>query len=341
MKARILPLLLTLVLATWSLGAEQAVPSSGLSLPDLKAKADAGDPQAQLELGYRYFRGDGVKEDVKQAVKWVRKAAEQGYAQAQLHLGYAYLKGYGVKVDKHEAFVWIRKAADANIPEALLQVGFCYAKGEGVPEDAVQAAETFRRASDLGVAEATYQVGLCYVDGYGVAKDTTNGMSWVLQAAETGFGPAQYRLGMAYFKGEGVPKDPVTAHKWLNLAAAQGGNQMYEIRVDLARLETLMSQTEIAEAQRQAREFKRKSPGSAPAAEAKPAAARTGSVNVVAPEDSCEIFVDGAFVGNSPARLRLAEGVHVIEVTGAGNKKFKREIRVTDGSELTLRATWQ
>jgi len=63
-----------------------------------------------------------------------------------------------------------------------------------------------------------------------------------------------------------------------------------------------------------------------------------GFVNVTADDPTFEVFADGAFVGNSPAKLKLSEGLHTIEVRKEGFKDYKKEIRVTDGSELNLRA---
>lgn len=65
---------------------------------------------------------------------------------------------------------------------------------------------------------------------------------------------------------------------------------------------------------------------------------RAGSLTVTAGDEGCEVFVDGAFVGNSPAKLKLTEGAHIIQVKRAGFKDYKKEIKVADGSELNLRA---
>ena len=59
---------------------------------------------------------------------------------------------------------------------------------------------------------------------------------------------------------------------------------------------------------------------------------------VNADDQTSEIFVDGAFVGNPPARLKLPVGTHVVEVRKAGFKDYRRQLNVVDGSELTLRA---
>jgi hypothetical protein len=75
--------------------------------------------------------------------------------------------------------------------------------------------------------------------------------SW-LDAAERGQVEALYNLGLLYSTGQGVPVDYVMAHKWFNLAAMKGNSQARECRAELA---LDMSPTEIAEAQRQAREW--------------------------------------------------------------------------------------
>ena len=70
--------------------------------------AEQGDAQAQFNLGLMYDKGQGVKQDDVEAVKWYRKAAEQGLAQAQLNLGNMYRTGEGVKQDDVEAVKWYR-----------------------------------------------------------------------------------------------------------------------------------------------------------------------------------------------------------------------------------------
>ena len=64
-----------------------------------------------------------------------------------------------------------------------------------------------------------------------------------------------------------------------------------------------------------------------------------GIVMVTCNEEGAEVTADGAFVGNSPASLRLPEGIHVIEVRKTGFVAYRKEVRVLAGSELALRAT--
>ncbi len=70
--------------------------------------------------------------------------------------------------------------------------------------------------------------------------------------AERGNEAAQANLGFMYAKGQGVPKDYVLAHMWATLAAAQGRENAVEL-CDL--LEKRMTPSQLAEAQRRAREW--------------------------------------------------------------------------------------
>tara|TARA_Y100000588_G_C14226190_1_gene913235 strand:- start:1131 stop:1454 length:324 start_codon:yes stop_codon:yes gene_type:complete len=52
----------------------------------LKPEADKGNPQAQYAIGYMYFYGQGVVEDRKQAIYWIKCAANAGYPDAVMAL---------------------------------------------------------------------------------------------------------------------------------------------------------------------------------------------------------------------------------------------------------------
>jgi len=52
--------------------------------------------EAQFDLGLRYYNGEGVVKNYKQAVYWYEKAANQGNADAQFNLGLCYGLGQGV-----------------------------------------------------------------------------------------------------------------------------------------------------------------------------------------------------------------------------------------------------
>ncbi|MDO9794827.1 tetratricopeptide repeat protein, partial [Glaesserella parasuis] len=57
-------------------------------------------------------KGQGVRQNYHQALKWFQKAAEQGNAQAQFNLGAMYYKGHGVRQDKSKAKYYSGLACD-------------------------------------------------------------------------------------------------------------------------------------------------------------------------------------------------------------------------------------
>lgn len=77
------------------------------------------DPRAAYDLGLRYFRGDGVRQDSYLALKWMRDAAERGDLQAQVAVGRFYLMGLEeMGSDPAEAEKWLSIAAGRGNKEA-------------------------------------------------------------------------------------------------------------------------------------------------------------------------------------------------------------------------------
>lgn len=67
----------------------------------------------------------------------------------------------------------------------------------------------------------------------------------------------------------------------------------------------------------------------------------TGSVRVTSIPDGAEVYLDGAFVGNTPATLKLSVGTHAVRVLMHDYKEWNREITVQGGSTLSLVSTLQ
>jgi hypothetical protein len=68
-------------------------------------------------------------------------------------------------------------------------------------------------------------------------------------------------------------------------------------------------------------------------------AAPAGTINVQSTPPGAEVAVDGAFVGNAPAALKLPPGRHTIAVTSPGFKTWSRDLTVLAGSDASLLAT--
>ena len=111
------------------------------------------------------------------------------------------------------------------------------------------------RASRYGSdVEEAYQRGSRHFSGLGVPKNRAEAARWFRVAAEGSHPEAQSFLGMMYENGMGVRQDSVEALKWYRLAAALGDANA---AADERRLARRMSNSEIAEAERKARDWKR------------------------------------------------------------------------------------
>jgi len=123
------------------------------------------------------------------------------------------------------------------------------------PSDVAAAVSESKPLADLGNADAQFNLGSLYFQGRGVPQDFGEAVAWMRKAAEQGHVFAQVTLGSIH--SEGVPgviqKDYPQALMWFVFAAAQGDAEAMELRDAMA---SRMTPTQIAEAQRLAREFK-------------------------------------------------------------------------------------
>jgi TPR repeat protein len=208
--------------------------------------ANAGEAQAQFELGVRYLNAG----DNAEAFRWYKRAADQGFAKAQYEVGMHYYDNesgirFPVPQNHAEAMKWFRKAAEQGNADAQTSLGFAYAEGEGVPQDHGEAAkwlslgdynkgvmfetaeyyphavECYRRAAERDCIPAQLRLAYAYASGRGIAQDCAEAVKWYRKAAEQGVAAAQCNLGVAYYLGQGVAQDYAEAVKWYRKAAEQ------------------------------------------------------------------------------------------------------------------------
>lgn len=84
------------------------------ALKIIRSLAEKGNPAAQFELGFSYYKGKGVPQNYKEAFKWYKKSAEQEYAKAQTGLVEMYYYGEGVAQDYVKTYKWANLAAAQN-----------------------------------------------------------------------------------------------------------------------------------------------------------------------------------------------------------------------------------
>lgn len=103
-----------------------------------------------------------------------------------------------------------------------------------------------------------------------------------------------------------------------------------------AALAAAAAERAAAEAAARAKEVPAKE---SPAEPKPPPEEESGTVLVSSTLSGAEVYVDGAFVGNTPARIKLSPGKHALRVAMAGQDDWVRQLSVLPGSELKISAT--
>lgn len=113
--------------------------------------ANAGDADAQFNMGQAYKLGRGVPTDVPIAMEWFRKAAEQGHLRAEDNYGILLFQ----QGAQEQAVPYLRKSAERGEPRAQYILGTALFNGEFVGKDWVQAYALMTRAAKSGLTPAT------------------------------------------------------------------------------------------------------------------------------------------------------------------------------------------
>ncbi len=187
----------------------------------LKA-AEAGVARAQSEYGAFLMKGVGVEQNPTEGFSWVRKAADQGYVTAVRNMGIAYHNEIGVKKDEAEARRWFQLALDQGSLKTLVHIAALYEQGALYDKDLKKAAELYRTAAHRNYLNAATEWGRCLLDGIGVEQDRLAAARWIKLASDAGDPKAHFIFGQMYLDGLGVPQDHGVALEMYRKAAALG-----------------------------------------------------------------------------------------------------------------------
>ena len=173
-------------MAISSRGGETLPDDPGERAATLRARAEAGDADAQALFGQLLLDGNGVARDEAAGFAWFNRAAAQGHVMALNMVGRCYDLGWGVAVDKARAAECYRAAAHRGLDWAMYNYATLLALGHGVAEDKEAALAWFEKAAKLGNAKAINFVGSFHEDGWVVARDLGKGARYYARAAEGG-----------------------------------------------------------------------------------------------------------------------------------------------------------
>jgi TPR repeat protein len=222
----------------------------GLAAQLFAAAAASGDAATEGELGWMYFLGLGVKQDIAHAkvlvedaggagvvhamvyaavidtqtgndagsAQWARQAAEKGEARGQALYGSALLGGTGTDKDVNEGVLWLRRAAARGDAIGEYGLGVVYENGAGILEkDSARSAALLAQSAAQHYAPAEQALGESDLGG---TVDYAAAVKLFRDAADEGDPGAMNDLGTLLDGGLGVAKDPVAAMQLYERAAA-------------------------------------------------------------------------------------------------------------------------
>jgi uncharacterized protein len=150
--------------------------------------------------------------DIATAIKFC-KIASAGSRRALYQLG----RAYAANQQLPEAIRAYRQAADKGSTAAMVELGVRFGTGSGVPKDEVQARKLFERAANAGNPRGISNLAALG----GGSSDPVKTRALLSKAAEANSADAQYQLGVMMADGVGGPQDDVAARVLFEKAAAQ------------------------------------------------------------------------------------------------------------------------
>lgn len=229
---RLLGQALILTLAFFAAGNAPGGAQGNAPFREVLAAANGGDARAQYIAGMTYMLGQGTRQDIPAAARWLQQSAQAGFPQALVALAGLHDVGQGVRFDADRATQLRQQAARAGNSMARSQLDVD-AKIPGTRDyrrasiltdlklysDAIPYA---RKAAAAGSPEGQELLARALHLGQGVGVDKAAALRLYEQAAAAGLVDAMRGLAFMYEFGDGVPVDRKKALVYYDRAAAKG-----------------------------------------------------------------------------------------------------------------------
>jgi len=194
-----------------------------MSLEKLRNAAEAGDRDAQLQLGIALMTGrGGPAPDVAGGRAWLARAAEAGSRNAQRFLGLIYMRGMDVVPDFVKANAYLQAAAAAGDAESHWFLA-CFIGGARDDAFAPEAALShLRTAAEAGHHRAMAHLGYALWHGFLAPCSPREALGWTIRAANQGDPGALLALAEHCAVGCLLPRNPARARALAQTAAEAG-----------------------------------------------------------------------------------------------------------------------
>lgn len=185
--------------------------------PDIQKIAQDGNPKALYYLGLMNLKGNGVKINNKQGLKYLKQSAKMGYVPAAIFMGQYALN---IEDSPQQALNWYSIAAKKGNIDGYMYLAASYLNGLGTKVSKEKARRNVLNAAKKGSTYAQNALAERFLRSRH-RGERRMGYIWLKKAAENGQPDAQYELGYQLLKGPKRYADPKKAYYYLSLAAKQ------------------------------------------------------------------------------------------------------------------------
>lgn len=126
-----------------------------------------------------YLKGKGLTKNIKQAVKWHKRAANYGQVEAMEYLIRYY---FATQNNLEKGVFWAHKAAVKGSDLGISSVGLFFEQANEMEK----AAKWYEKGAALKGSYSMYYLGMMYKKGLWYHKDKKKALYWLQKAAKAG-----------------------------------------------------------------------------------------------------------------------------------------------------------
>ena len=139
---------------------------------------------AQYSVAGRYSHGSGTPQDLAEAARWHKAAAELGHPLAIDAYGQCLQKLDGMAQDFSEAKSWFERSIELQKSTDFCRLGLMHLKGNGVPHNEIEGFSLIKIAAEMELDFTQGHLGDCHRHGKGVDKNLDEALKWYLRSAD-------------------------------------------------------------------------------------------------------------------------------------------------------------
>ncbi|KAK8897368.1 hypothetical protein M9Y10_015312 [Tritrichomonas musculus] len=178
----------------------------------------------QYFLGYIYYTGQYVSQNIVKAIFELEKASNQNNSNAQCYLGEIYYKGEYISPDINKSIHYLTLSANQNDSYAQYYLGEIYYKGEYISRDINKSIHYLILSSNQNNSVSQYLLGYIYYKGEYISRDINKSIHYLTLSANQNEQYAQFCLGEIYYKGKYISRDINKSTHYLTLSADQNNS---------------------------------------------------------------------------------------------------------------------